>query len=306
MAINMLIPHLHFNGTCAEAIALYEKAFNTKTDVFFQSGSGDGSVGHAEMRIHGSRVMLNDRFGAKERTRDCAVAMLVTFGSGAELLACYDIMIMKDGNMMVDPFERAPYTELGGQFVDRFGVQWAFMVEANSAPSQLPMGKLNGLRIIELPKFKAVKSASQPLDAQFNTGGFSAWLKTHGHLVRDAFYASPDFAYHEKDGEATWIWALRDGATAEDCAPYEAIEFAGGLYAVATTDENDGADIAKVFGSMRKWVEASPAFERDDNFENGGACGRYILCHMSGVGLTDALGWAQQEIFLPIRAKAAI
>ncbi len=28
----MLIPYLHFNGNCMEAINLYEKAFNTKVD----------------------------------------------------------------------------------------------------------------------------------------------------------------------------------------------------------------------------------------------------------------------------------
>jgi hypothetical protein len=129
------------------------------------------------------------------------------------------------------------------------------IVLSKGIQNQLPMGKLNGLRIIELPAFKAVKSASQPLDVQFNAGGFNAWLKTHGSLIRDTFYAGPDFAYHEKEGEATWIWALCDGVTADDCAPYEMIEFAGGLYAAAVTDENDGADIAEVFGSMRKWVE---------------------------------------------------
>ena len=28
----MLIPHLHFDGSCKEAISLYEKAFNVKAD----------------------------------------------------------------------------------------------------------------------------------------------------------------------------------------------------------------------------------------------------------------------------------
>jgi hypothetical protein len=38
------------------------------------------------------------------------------------------------------------------------------MNEPNKIPEhnrQLPMGKLNGLRIIEIPKFKAVKSAKR-------------------------------------------------------------------------------------------------------------------------------------------------
>ncbi len=126
----MLIPHLHFCGDCAEAIALYEKAFNTKTDILFHSGDGDGSIGHAEMRIHGTCVMLNDRFGNKDKSMDCAVAMIVMFESPKELLACYEIL--KPGGIVIDPPEKLSYSELGLQFMDSFGVQWGFMVEESA------------------------------------------------------------------------------------------------------------------------------------------------------------------------------
>jgi PhnB protein len=123
----MLIPHLHFCGNCTEAIALYEKAFNTKADVLFLNGNGDGSVGHAEMRIHGIRVMLNDRFGNKDKTTNCAIALIVTFESTTELLACYEMLNL--GGIVIDSPKKLSYTELGLQFIDRFGVQWGFMVE---------------------------------------------------------------------------------------------------------------------------------------------------------------------------------
>jgi PhnB protein len=123
----MLIPHLHFCGNCTDAIALYGKAFDTKADVLFFNGNGNGSVGHAEMRIHGIRVMLNDRFGNKDKSANCAVALIVTFESKAELLACYETL--KPGGIVVDPPEKLSYTELGLQFIDRFGVQWGFMME---------------------------------------------------------------------------------------------------------------------------------------------------------------------------------
>lgn len=123
----MLIPHLHFCGNCAEAIALYEQAFCTKTDVLFLNGNGDGRVGHAEMRIHGVRVMLNDRFGNKDLAPDCAVALIVTFDNSEKLLACYEML--RPGGIVIDQPEKLSYTELGLQFMDRFGVQWGFMVE---------------------------------------------------------------------------------------------------------------------------------------------------------------------------------
>ena len=123
----MLVPHLHFCGNCAEAITLYEKAFKTKTDMLFRSETGGGSVVHSEMQIHGMRIMLNDRFGNKNKTTDCAVALIVTFENTDELLACYKVMISE--GTVIDPLAKAEYTELGVQFLDKFGVQWAFMVE---------------------------------------------------------------------------------------------------------------------------------------------------------------------------------
>lgn len=123
----MLIPHLFFSGHCSKALTLYEKAFNTKTEVLFYNGNGDGSIGHAEMHIHGIRVMLNDSFGNKSRAMDCAAAMAITFENSSELLACYEIM--KPGGIIIDPPQKLSYTELSLQFMDKFGVRWIFMVE---------------------------------------------------------------------------------------------------------------------------------------------------------------------------------
>jgi PhnB protein len=121
----MFVPHLHFCGDCEEATALYEKAFDTKADTVIRDD--DGGIVHAEMRIHGQRVMLNNRFGNKDKTIDCAIAAVLTFNTATELLNCYEIL--KQGSVIVDPMSKASYTELGVQLLDRFGVQWAFMVE---------------------------------------------------------------------------------------------------------------------------------------------------------------------------------
>jgi uncharacterized glyoxalase superfamily protein PhnB len=56
--------------------------------------------------------------------------MLVTFNSVDDLLACYEMM--KDGSITVDSFKSASCAELGGQFIDRLGVRWAFMVETEA------------------------------------------------------------------------------------------------------------------------------------------------------------------------------
>lgn len=56
----MLIPHLHFCGNCEEAIALYEKAFQTNAESIVRNHEyapndcdGDHRIAHAVMHIHG-------------------------------------------------------------------------------------------------------------------------------------------------------------------------------------------------------------------------------------------------------------
>ena len=125
----MLIPHLHFNGDCKDAIAMYEKAFNTKAgriEYMADDGSGSPKIAHVRMKIQNQTVFLNDRFGNKDKTLDCAVHLILTFKTAEALLACYEEL--KEGGTMIDPFTKTPYTELCGNFMDRFGVLWGFMV----------------------------------------------------------------------------------------------------------------------------------------------------------------------------------
>ena len=128
----MIIPHLHFCGDCEEAIALYEKAFNTKAETIIRNqdytpedSQNDKGIAHAVMYIHGQQVFLNDRFGNKEKSLDCAIHLIVMFENVEELLACFEFF--KDKCTIVDPFEELPYSKLAGNFIDKFGVQWGFM-----------------------------------------------------------------------------------------------------------------------------------------------------------------------------------
>ena len=130
----MLIPHLHFCGDCEKAIALYEKAFHTKAenivynyDYAPDECQGDNNIAHAVMHIHGQMIFLNDRFGNKEKSLNCAVHLIVMFSTVEELLACYEFF--KEGSTVIDPFTESPYSKLAGNFIDEFGVQWGFMAE---------------------------------------------------------------------------------------------------------------------------------------------------------------------------------
>ena len=130
----MLIPHLHFCDNCEEAIATYEKAFHTKAESIVYNRDyapdeypDDNRIAHAVMNIHGQKVFLNDRFGNKDKSLNCAVHLILMFTSVEELLACYEFF--KVESTIIDPFTKLPYSELAGSFIDKFGVQWGFMTE---------------------------------------------------------------------------------------------------------------------------------------------------------------------------------
>lgn len=79
------------------------------------------------MNIYGQKVFLNDCFGNKNKSSDVAVNIIVMFKSTDELIACYEIM--KPDSITIATLEELPYSKLAVQFIDKFCVQWGFMVE---------------------------------------------------------------------------------------------------------------------------------------------------------------------------------
>lgn len=163
------------------------------------------------------------------------------------------------------------------------------------------MSKLQNMRVIEIPKFRAVSSGLKTFDEIFGTDGFWQWIGTHRCLIRELIYEQPDFLWHEGD-KNIWIWAINDGVTEADTAPYEIVEFKGGKFLVATGDENDNDDLNETVDCMMKWIENSKVFEYGDFPKSG-------MCNMPNADLADgaidkALGIAQQQIFLPLRFRA--
>ena len=161
------------------------------------------------------------------------------------------------------------------------------------------MSKLNGVRVIEIPKFRAVTSGSETFDSIFGEGGFGQWLGSKQNLFKMSLYGHAyDFMWHEEPGKATWIWAVNDDVTEKDTAPYEIIEYEGGIFVAATADETDNNDINEVVGGMLKWIELSGVFESDERPGHRGM-GHCIGCSAAN----KAMGITQQEIFLPVKLK---
>lgn len=123
----MLIPHLHFDGECHQAMELYVKAFGaTINNIIVDKEKPEEGVCHAEMLIHGQLFMLNDN-----RSGNCSmeypfVQLVMTFHNELELKNAYELL--KDEQRVVSPMRATDYTPCTVGFWDKFGIRWGFMV----------------------------------------------------------------------------------------------------------------------------------------------------------------------------------
>jgi len=126
----MLVTHFHFGGRCDEAIELYEKAFNTKINSMDRDEAG--GVIHAEMKIHGQRVMLNDFYGGKDNNpENFSIQMVPIFKTKEQLLRCYEVL--KTGAISVSLPHKTFHSPLVAGVIDKFGIKWGLMVEEDIA-----------------------------------------------------------------------------------------------------------------------------------------------------------------------------
>jgi uncharacterized glyoxalase superfamily protein PhnB len=90
----MLIPHLHFCGECTQAIFLYETAFNTKAEIVLKNSDESLSTENGEQISHAVMNIHGMKLFLNDR-----------FGN------------------------KSRTTDVAVQFIDKFGVQWGFMVK---------------------------------------------------------------------------------------------------------------------------------------------------------------------------------
>ena len=160
------------------------------------------------------------------------------------------------------------------------------------------MTKLQNMRIIEIPEFRAVSSGLKTFEEIFGAGGFSEWIDVRNvHLIQKQIFDEAGFLWHEGDKNIL-IRAIKDNITEHDTYPYEIIKFPGGMFLVATADENDRDDLEETVSCMMEWIKHSEIFEYGDFPKSG-------MCNMpNSDGIIDkALGIAQQQIFLPLKFR---
>jgi len=135
-------PYLVFNGNCAEAIALYEKAFKTKADYCQYKDtppSEDYPVqpGTEEFVMHGVLPIGNETIYLADTTPDHPT----TFGNGS--FACVELdnaddvkfafEVLSEGGKVFCAAQETFWNKCYAEFEDKFGLKWTIMmVEAQN------------------------------------------------------------------------------------------------------------------------------------------------------------------------------
>lgn len=133
----MLGHYLMFNRNCEEALAAYEKAFNTKVimmqkykdmpaDPSFPVAEGDlNLVLHSRLIIDGTEIMCADSGQAPASGNN----MYITLTSSNAEMVKQAWATLKDGGKIFLELNPSFFAKLHGHLQDKFGVNWMFTVE---------------------------------------------------------------------------------------------------------------------------------------------------------------------------------
>jgi len=113
-------PYLSFNGNCAEAVAVYEKAFGVKA-VVEMCKEVKNAVVHAEFEIDGNVIMLFDFEGV---TVGDNVMITILFDKTEKAKAEKAFDVLAKGGEVIMPLGKTEWSEYFGLLTDKFGVKW--------------------------------------------------------------------------------------------------------------------------------------------------------------------------------------
>lgn len=154
--------------------------------------------------------------------------------------------------------------------------------------------KIPDIMIVRVPSFRAVASGKMSFEALFG-GEFTAWIEANQHLFSPILFNAPDFLCG-KDGVVEWIWGIKEDVSEADLCPYQLVDFKGGLYAVAVSQDADDESNYKVNQKIHRWLEDTN-FVIDDE--------RWYAGHMiyADEEIYKGLGYHQMNLYIPIKLK---
>ncbi|MCL2864216.1 MAG: VOC family protein [Lachnospiraceae bacterium] len=125
-------PYVSFNGNCAEAVALYEKAFKIKAKVIQYKDAPkevsrlapENFIYHAQLRINDDIIVLQDVL-PQYATQIGNNVMITLYVDEYDTVTAREIFrVLKEDGEIEGKAEQCLWTKCIGRLTDRFGVSW--------------------------------------------------------------------------------------------------------------------------------------------------------------------------------------
>ena len=119
----MLIPTIHFNGNCNEAIAYYKEALGAKinTIAYDEKNASANFVMHSELEIFGTVVSMTD--GNEVPVNSESFCFTLFLDTDEEARSVFNKL--SEGGKIAEPLAPQFWASLHGYLTDRFGVSWS-------------------------------------------------------------------------------------------------------------------------------------------------------------------------------------
>lgn len=133
MSIKSLNPYLHFNGTAAKAIQLYEKALGAKTQSIRHYGDLPGNeqcaadkdrVMHAHLLLGEWVIMISDVPSNRPVPLEGNMQVMLEFDDEAELTQKFNALA--EGGQVLMPVANTFWGAKFGMLTDAYGMSWMF------------------------------------------------------------------------------------------------------------------------------------------------------------------------------------
>lgn len=122
----IFIPTLHCGGRCAEAIALYKKAFNLEVD-WQGKDEQTNLIYHTEAHIGTQKIRLSDGGVDRKVIQVDSLFLAVVFETVTEVERVFNIL--KEGGTVIQVPHKPDFATCMSELKDKFGFKWFLMVD---------------------------------------------------------------------------------------------------------------------------------------------------------------------------------
>lgn len=127
-------PYLHFAGTCAEALAFYEKTLGATVAMRQTYGAApmptppgwDDKIMHTSFTVRGSVIMATDA-PPDMYHKPAGFRLALGLSEPEEARTCFDALA--EGGSIEMPLQKTFWAKAFGMLTDRFGIPWAINCE---------------------------------------------------------------------------------------------------------------------------------------------------------------------------------